>query len=629
MEDLKVHIIMSAITKVVEEVAEGLKPKRQRRNFKNKNKQPKENVKTTPTTDGSPPNKSRSITSRAQKAPKYGVVNFKIETALGKLAITACFTERSIAWVHYSLDPHGYKESGLYKGDAIPSIPDGLMLKGVSAEVRQIDRISAPGTNDSSVTLNGQMWSCIMIKLAGFRTNTVLLANVNNEDVSVPVIEAFKSAIRNFSYPPGFLGGQWIPLPIDGWFWRAQFLVPQARLPEPVDGVSRTVDKFRLIVKASTVLFNAPSLLNQGIDVGGSFQRAGESRTHLIPEFDNRLPVIITVGFQMNNNPPTGGTMNVQSPLLIPNIIGFFNWGAVAAGTTIVAASIGTLLNAISVNGTIVAPVGNRIYWQVVTTGGAGGTARLELATDTGPATPVTIVFASANLVYTAALTNIVVPIEIVVSDADADSEIVSNTTYDIPLPPLSMNEIAVNDPNYLIGLPRRDDGIYLVQQKFSNLRDWQFAEASSFAGINFTSAEGINHEDAYVNGGIRDVADKNLNIAVLLFQGISQTAQIVDETTVAWEGQAATDSTIGLFQHEGSETCLAALEFYNNFCAQTKGIYPARANFLGNICKMITGFLRNTLLSSATPDFMARAGSEVGKAAHEQLMKYLQSKGV
>lgn len=624
---------MSGLNKVLEDVGQLLKPTGKKVKRIRKRKNPKNSDQVVPqssnSTDGIPPNRSRSFNARGSRAPRNVPVNFQIEHSMGKLAITACITERSIHWIHYSLDPHGYKESGLYKGDALPTIPDGLLVKGLAAEIRQVDRISAPGTNNSEISLNGQMWNLVMIKFAGFRTNTIMLASVNNEDVNDVVIEAFKQIIRRFVYPPGYVGGQWIPLGIDGWFWRIQFYVPQAKLPEPVDGVSRTVDKYRLLVKASTIYFNAPSLLNQGIDFGGSFQRSGEARVHVIPEFDNKTPFLLNVLFVTGANPPRAGQLFVGSPFPIPGIVGtIFNWNNASSDVSTVPGTIGTLVNGIAVNGVVLAPPGNRIYWRTVFTPAIPGqtlnVVRLELVTDEGAGTDPIILYAAPDTPFSYVGLNYSVPLEYVISDAESDFEIHGNTTYDIPLPPLSMNDIAVNDPNYLIGLPRRDDGIYIVQQKFANLRDWQFAEASSFSGINFTTASGINNETAYINGGIRDVADKNLNIAVLLFQGISQTAQVVDTTTMAWEGQASADSALGQFQHEGSETCIAALEFYNSFVANTKGIYPARSNFLGNICKMITGFLRTTLLSNATPDYMSRAGSEMGKYAHEQLTKYL-----
>lgn len=516
--------------------------------------------------------------------------------------------KESLEWIHYALDPFGAKEKMALTVGKIPSIPDGLMSKGLSGENRQVNFLNYPGVDTiTGIPLSGSQWNLYILCIPGFRINFVVIASTG-PTINSDIMAAAYTAINTAIFLPGQVDTPWMPLPNETqWFWRAVFYNRNASLPEPTYGVSQTVSKWRTITRAWDFVFNAPTLLNMGIDTCGQFQQSNTMR--VVDDAASVDGVPIRVAYSLTLTSGTGSTLITKLTTTAPISVGWLNYGNILGNSMNPAtrthqqiyngaAPIATIEYTTVVDGdSVTAVIGNRIYWTCLFLTNTNYT--FNLVKDTGAGTTIVVMYTSAPQTFVSS-----VPVtggfDMNILDANDDELPIANRNLVVTTPSLVPSDISSNDPNFQMGLDRVTDGVYAVAYKFSNLNEWQFTESADFTPIRLTTA-GVDQDTIASSTGIRDSLDVNLSFPVITFNGISSSTQIAVNSVMAWEGMVAPNSAMGQFQHQGASACPAARQFYDDFVGSARGIYPAKANFLGSLFKTIVSALGGLKLRDAT----------------------------
>nr|QXV86432.1 capsid protein [Nodaviridae sp.] len=541
-------------------------------------------------------------------APSRGDTTWsKSNSRIQRLLMGPAMTEEGEAFVRYHLDPAGYHET-LGKKERMVYIPDGALSKGVGGEVRQIDMVSAPGVLPSAIPLDGSQWSLTIISFGTFRLNFIALASTTNEDATQEILGALAASINDFTYGPNESTFNYMVLHnndgdvIPGWYWKPIFNKQTSALPEPVNGVSTTLDKWRIVGSSLTAMFNAATFVNQGYVGGGQFARAVQTQT-LEESLENfRMMAVITAV-----NSGTNALITLSGPAL-GALLGspLNNVQVPQVGSTPLTAT-----QTIKYNGADFALADDII--QVSKTTGVGDvTVVLTNATDP-TSVPITIPFALTGLA-----TGMINPIYLQSSNFGGELNATRNV---VVLPPITLADIMSNDPACEASILKRSTGVYGVHIKTGS-PVYNFASATTFGPLNVTTP-GYEQPLGGSGGGIRDTLDPNVGTIVMTFNGLATSSNIVVKRYFTWEGMPSEQSTVGQFAAVGGECDQTAMTFVDDFAGSNNCIYAARDNFLGAIAGVLKGLLGSVVAHQATPSVM----SGIAGIAKDTLSNFLLSR--
>lgn len=177
-----------------------------------------------------------------------------------------------LSWFFKYLDPAGATESGRSVGE-YGKIPDGLVKFSVDAEIRTVNVEKCPGLGNSTIPLDGSLWSLSILSFPTFRLGYIAIANTDDEELNDTVISqllVFINNIVNWRYYVDDVN--WVNfIPNSNWFFRFRILPPTYDLPDVGEGLVRTVTDYRLTYKGITMEANMPTLVDQGYWIGGHY----------------------------------------------------------------------------------------------------------------------------------------------------------------------------------------------------------------------------------------------------------------------------------------------------------------------------------------------------------------------
>lgn len=561
-----------------------VKPKRQRSRRRGPRAAPQVvSVQDTPIT----PSEMGEAPARTNMVP---VTTTRIQRMLNGPAMS----EDGEQFVRYHLDPAGYHETIGKKGRMI-FIPDGALDKGVGGEVRTMDVVSAPNLTPASVPLDGSQWSVTLISLGTFRLNFIVLASLTNQDATTSVVAALAASVNDFTYGPNENVFDYMALHdaegavIEGWYWKPVFLKQTSSLPEPVNGISTTVDKWRIVGSGITAMFNAPTLVNQGCVAAGQFAREVVSLTNEESLENFRGIVTVVNALQGTNATMTIGGPALQAVLENPPLA---VWTVPTIGGTSVLYTAGQV---IKYQGADFAVVGDVLRLERVMVG-ANLEVRIVNDTDVLMA-PIAIQMGPPALLVTGAVTAFYLQTTNFTGEMNTNRRVV-------PLPPITTSDIVSNDPDCEVSILKRSTGVYGVHVKTGS-PVYNFASATEFGPINL-GTPGYEQPIGGTAGGIRDTLDPNVGTIVMTFQGLSTAANMVVKRYFTWEGMPSEKSTVGQFAAAGGECDQTAMAFVDNFSGGNNCVYAARDNFLGAIAGVLKGLLGSVVSHQATPSVIS-----------------------
>jgi hypothetical protein len=183
-------------------------------------------------------------------------------------------------WYFKYLDPAGAVETARAIGEFF-KIPDGLLTFSVDAEIRTVDTLPVPEvpTVDppptGTISLDGRTWSLTIFSFPMFRTAYIAVANIFDLEVSDAVAGELVYSLNNLlDYRATIDSNTWVAFATgleEGWYFWIKPLPPTYNLPDPADGLVRTLTSWRMSFKSLTIEHNAPTLIDQGFWIGGHY----------------------------------------------------------------------------------------------------------------------------------------------------------------------------------------------------------------------------------------------------------------------------------------------------------------------------------------------------------------------
>lgn len=534
-----------------------------------------------------------------------------------------------LSWFFKYLDPAGATESGRAMGE-FSKIPDGLVKFSVDAEMRIVNNEVCPVVSTSEIPLDGSLWSLSVLSFPNFRLGYIAIANVMNADVTNDVVYSLLIILNNLTGWRGIVtSDDWIAFGPEeaGWFFKLRVFPPTFDLPDPEEGLLRTVTDYRLTYKSLTLEANMPTLIDQGWWVGGHYaltpavteQRLGDGpgQTKYLQVSIN--PLIAQVVW---DGIPQGGVgSGTPVPTQAPpsgNPTGMFAWTFGGAGNINCTITYrvpnlgnpgipGVIVDAST--GTVIANSGEDIVLTFVSSGNlvplvvtiAGPTNSISFSF---PRTPQATV-GSRNFY----------------NSAQEDGSVPSNR-INMPLPPMTTDQVVANNPKMEQYLLKDGLGAYIVHSKMRN-PVFQLTPASSFGGLSFTYPGYDMSNNAEGRIGIRDSVDANMSTAVVHIKGMSRSTSIVIKGYQGWEGVTATNTPFGQFAHSGLPKNDEILTLADDLAGvRLTGVYHANDNFAAAVASFGASMLSSVLKSEATNSIIQNLGQQATVAAQTGISK-------
>nr|WPV63128.1 MAG: coat protein [Wufeng shrew permutotetravirus 14] len=591
-----------------------------------------------PSANNPPPLPPRQKRRNRRRATPQPISSEAIELAGGVLASDPRTGLRSrletrvnleqdhISWLFKYLDPAGATESARAVGE-YSKVPDGLVKFSVDAEIRVVNNEECPTNEASSIPLDGSLWSMSVISFPLFRCAYILVANTEDKEMTETEIGDLCATLNSISN-----WRQKVDNPVwrnftndETFFYRIRALPPTYDLPDPTEGTLRTVTDWRMTYKSLTVEANMPSLIDQGYWIGGHFSLTPNvteqtrsdtfgSQVTLTVERYNQTPTF-GVSFTFTGlpwggivEPPTApAPIWVQPPQTQTPWLSWFHGGTSTTQTVSYVVPAGYELR-IANSDAIWAESGDTITFSQTIT----GTLRVNSSNTT--ATELSLPVDSVPT--TQSFTNFF------------EGEQNSTNRLNVSLPPMTLSQVAANNPKMEQFLEKDTMGAYLVHSKMRS-PVFNLTPASAFGALQLTYpgyTTSRNPDDAR---GIFDSFDANMSTAVTHFRGMSHAQTLVIKVYQGWEGVTAVNTPFGQFAHSGMTKCPEVLDLADNLATELTGVYPATDNFAATVSALAASALSGLLKSEATQSMVAHVANtavETAKSSVARVPRLLSS---
>lgn len=508
--------------------------------------------------------------------------------------------KNAVSWLYKYIDPAGSVETGRAI-DEFSKVPDGLCTFSVDAEIRVIKPISVPVETPTGppgeLSLDGKVWSLVIISYPMFRTAFIAVGNYNNESMSGAVNNSLATALNNLEdYRAVVDADEWVPFhePGEGWYYRIVPLPPTYDLPDPVGGPTRTVTAYRLTYKSLTIEDNSPTLLNQGFWNGAQYAISPGMTPIMATETEGVLSPIFFRNYNQNGTQTLVVIRNLQpfNPVEAGVNSRSDSYFAVEIGV----GSLQTFNYQVPIGYTWFVSTGGPIFAESGDTVTFTRTPLLMTIASDNTTSPAPIVTPMSTVVLSTGFTYVVLDLPLRTNAGG------NNST--IELPATNTEQVAANNPKQVQYLMKESGGAYLVHSKIRN-PVFELTDNNQFGPIQFTSPG----KDALTNfsdgSGIQDSFDRNLSTSVAVFMGIPHANVPVVKVYQGWEGLTNVNTPFGQFGHSGLARCEHILQMAESMTTRTTGVYPANDNFLGSLSKMAARLLSSTKAVDASAPYL------------------------
>lgn len=526
----------------------------------------------------------------------------------------------SIGWYFKYLDPAGATESARAVGE-YSKIPDGLVKYSVDAEIREIYNEECPVVSDDSIPLNDRQWSLSIYSFPMFRTAYIAVANIENKEMSADAVSDMIEWLNNLADWRYVVDSQqWFNFTADlSYYIRIRVLRPTYDIPDPTEGLIRTVSDYRITYKSITCEANMPTLIDQGFWIGGHYALTPVA----VPQFDvSDAFTLHTLNFTRASATaalsfvwlglPQGGTAPAGTPAWVQGAGASLNW--YHGGTTFPAGSVSYVL-----------PEGFNLEryeqdtneWLQFAAPGDTIVIRQTSAAEVSVISTPSGGGGSITQVYNA--------------PAQSTSSAIFRNTFletrpasrrlELPLPPTDFGQTVANNPKIEQSLMKETLGCYLVHSKMRN-PVFELTPASSFGAVSFNSPGYERSRDLPDYTGIRDSFDQNFSSAVAHFRSLSHACSVVTKTYQGWEGVTNVNTPFGQFAHSGLLKNEEILCLADDLATRLTGVYSARDNFAAAVSAYAANMLTSVLKSEATTSVIKSLGDTAVNAAQGGLAK-------
>nr|YP_009667103.1 large capsid protein [Thosea asigna virus] len=422
----------------------------------------------------------------------------KIPALRGTLAMTEPISPSSVGWLETNLDPCGEYKSTLDYG----KVPDGAIPMSVCGQFRETFTIRHPGANPMLAPLDGSMWTLGIIRTNLWRTPFLLIADMNNAEISD---ESLDEVARSFNNYVGDLADashpNWVETSQAGLYWSIQRWTALIGVPPPSDtGVSPYITDFRITGSGFTVSSNTPSLINQGMVVVAQFNPNTENK-EVIPHSESgetplgwsRLYSVTASTVAITYiQPGVGGAQNQRTVTLNRS-------GSVINSSVLPQVTQGYRFN----NGDTYA-VGDTLRFQLTERDSGGYTVRLQRSADGTTFTnigPLSTTTGQNGGFNTDSGLGVLL-----------EGDVLAGRVNMLTLPPFTQSDLMQQTPKTCV-FQIKEGGFYVRQDIWQPV--YNMTPASRYAPVRFVSnAITLDALNSAV-GTIRDTADSNYGFAL------------------------------------------------------------------------------------------------------------------
>nr|WPV63072.1 MAG: coat protein [Wufeng shrew nodamuvirus 1] len=519
-------------------------------------------------------------------------------------------TQGAEQFIHRCCDPCGESVTNVESA----KVPDGALPNSVSLQLRELAVIRAPFTTAKSVPLTGDMWTLTLLKTPMFRCPYVLVADLDNAEMTqqerIQLIDAWNDSEALPRYP------DWQPLEenlavdLARTFWTTIGWSALKRVALPINGTSTEIEQFRITSDGVTVFDNTPDLINQGMVVGcqysaniaetttelGDFGRLQGIRwvvqvqsgtTASRPNLNWRsLPAVVTTvtstGLSVTpyNNPDPNG---VRTPGVIfssPNL----GSGSLTVNINMIADIDFTIVMADG-NDSPAIVAGQQLIWQLVFNQASPGAPRNLLMRLVGSGTNPEVYYTFGTISNFQFYTFVNITGQL---NPSADPEVRQVTTFQ--LPPTSMESILQSSPKAVFMTMKEANGVYMPGRIFQPVFNVQ--KASNVRAIELT--ETGYRTAGYTGGSHSDVFDLNFSVGVIVMSSIPLACAPSLKMIRDVELVAGDDSIYQPFMSANEVKCEAALEAVQAVSTYHPFMYPETYNVFGQLSNILTNFIKD-----------------------------------
>lgn len=599
------------------DAAQQSKPKR-KRNRKPKAKQtpPETSQEIQPV-----PKRRRRRTSR-RKGPGVtttdfpGVVDYEVSRSRGNgrmrraLGISRGIPEAASEFIHRHCNPCG--EMVTFTEHS--KVPDGSLPNSTILELREVFIVRSPPAAAASgtverVPLDGTMWTLTCIHMPMFRHPMILVANMDNAEMSLTDRERLAYL---WNHTPGYpYYPNWAPMYSGETvaYWSVVRWSGLQSVTPPSGGQVAAIEQYRITADGVTCFNNTPDLINQGMLCAAQWNtnkgvKVSEETEDTIGASTNLL-IYSTVaavdvggtlltryfiafqlpfgGFVPDNTTAGSGAVNVPMQpfgqmLSLPAAA-----GQSGAGGTFTTTVTYTLEQSITVDGTTYAS--GTVFTVNLTRASAGPLTVLITtpgATADAPVTFRTYTVVAANI--SAANWNSAIFDQLSVVLEHVDNYQV--TTFE--LPPTTTESIIQSTPKAVYMSMKEQNGWYMVKRVWQPVFNVQNANTYRSTYMAMPGVEIVDE----VPFGEPDTFDLNYGMGVVVMTSIPTSCAPAFKMFRDVEIVAGENSPFQLFMKSNGDPYKGAVEVCHSIAMHHPMCYPESYNVLGGLMNLITGAL-------------------------------------
>lgn len=527
----------------------------------------------------------------------YRVLRPRTKMARKIGARTHGLSEAAQEFVHRHCNPCG--ERVTFRENS--KVPDGALPNSSALELREVFIVRAPTTSSTSLSLNGDMWTLTVIHMPLFRNPLILVASMNNAEMTeidrAALCDRWNVENENPRYP------RWDAFGLAGNYWTTVTFSGLKTVVPPTDtGLTTDIEQFRIVSDGMTIFNNTPDLINQGMVIGAQWPYNVGSKTVELPKTDSGSQIMTSIYVNTGGSPARHGVVaNFPVEATPPTVISSTEPEVIS----------GTYATSTNEN----ASLGYRTATLRVDSVNAEGSwvqADFTLAMDLVYSGVSYLAGEILRLTMTknAAADSLANPFNVVVSliKEGAEPTVVTtlnsatNTNFNITLlfpegieaancslvqlPPTSTEGIVQSTPKAVYMSMKEENGIYMVKRIFQPVFSVQKAnEVRPIRLATASAAEGTL-------GATNDVYDLNYGVGVVVMSSIPTSCAPAIKLFRDVEIVAGDTSAFQLFMTSNEGECQPALEVVHAITQNHPFMYPESYNVLGTLMNTITGII-------------------------------------
>jgi len=531
-------------------------------------------------------NKQRNNSKASNPADDLSPVG--IQTGLAHLGAGGPLPVPPCEFAKLYCDPCGEHTNSL---DAA-RVPDGAFQVSVGGYPRFIDTIVFPWQQSGNTAVSGndmsKTYSMLFLQLPLLRNLMVILARENDGEFSDAILNKFAlewaSADKSLATYPNWLIA-------DNDTLTYYTVIDTAALrnisPPSVNGVSGTIDSYRFTSQGFNLMFNTPTLLDQGTVTSMRYPTNADTKTFELPTAELGIGVTTHPSYRVASVNP---------------LVRSFAAPAVTLGGQIILASIAGIPTT-NLPGGRGSPIPNG--WRVRTAGGAllavqGQSLEYRLSPTNAQIVQIVNVNDTGRFIDVLNMVGTQLGDQGTTStrfyvDNDSDTAfpegvVADNEVTVIPFPPVTQGDMMQANPKCFTSLCKESGGVYLpgciFEPVFNVTPSTNYRKVLLLTDTTDLSEEAFTEYDPRF--GWWDTCDKNFGISVANFQGIPYACKPMLKVSRSLEILPASHSVLGLFSTGTGDRYLEAVDFCFNFTDHQPHGFPSRYNGLGILFGMV-----------------------------------------